>query len=125
MRRADPSRPWTSSRPSSAARRSSFKLGIARRELLEVGRLALLGQRQVGLDRLAHALVVIAGIERGVAIRRLVRQCAEPSLNLSGPPGGPSSERFRCFSPRAQMPRTDFRLRPRRSPIASNERLSA
>ena len=52
------------------------------------------------------------------------RQWVWSSLNLREPPGGPSIERS-GFGPRAMMPRTDFRLNPNRSPITSNERLSA
>ena len=47
-----------------------LQVGIARGELFDFGCRALLGERQVSLDRLADALVVVAGSERGVMIWR-------------------------------------------------------
>ena len=94
-----PSRPWTSSRPSRAARRSSSRSGY--RAANSRGPAAAPARSEhVRLDRLAHAIVLVARIGDDVAVDPAQRrQWDSPSLNLRGPPGGPSSERFRRFSP--------------------------
>ena len=97
-----------------------FNAGIPCHELIKSGGLALLGREEIQFDGFADAIVIVARFGEGFKIR-----WGSPSLNLRVPPGGPSIERFRFFSPRAMIPRIDFRLTPNRSPIASNERLSA
>ncbi len=49
-----------------------FQLGISRGELFDRRAPGLARPGQVGFDRLAHALVVVAGIEQAIRIRGLV-----------------------------------------------------
>ena len=46
-----------------------FQVGITPRERVDLGRGAMLGKRQVGFDRLPHALVGIAGVKGQIIIR--------------------------------------------------------
>ena len=102
-----------------------FQPRIPRDELVDRRRLPLLEREHVRLDRLADALVLVALVRDDV---KASGRESSMGFAISVPQraaGRPFQRAFQALSPRAMMPRIDFRLRPNRSPIASNERLSA